>query len=420
MTVDLDTANDINEKLNGLVNLLQIVGIDGVDASALVAESKRKSGGSTSTTKTAGSSDSQILELVKKLQQAQEESPELLEALKIPELRALATLAAQKKGNAPAPAPAASLDDVMDDDDDNYPKIGPGYSDDISVVSDLTTPTVMTKQNIADEEYYRDVNGGPSSGPPIHIGGPSRLPMAIGAGTRKSKNMLNNVSAAKAGRAIGKAAAGGAAAQRRELQKQIQAKLQGSPRSPRLKTPKTPRSKPRSSPEEKRYMDAFDTSKRQTFSTSTRSSKKPMDPMDFPSMSEHSTRRKSSRKSDPTRKKSGRKSKSSRNSGDNIDWGGGGDFEWPKFDKFDQKGVENFADDPFSPSSEKSKIDSDGFFASDPFADYDPFATGRSSHGSSTKKKKKKSRDDGQGTRTRREKDPNRKSRRQRRASMEM
>ena len=270
MTVDLDTANDINEKLNGLVNLLQIVGIDGVDASALVAESKRKSGGSTTTTKTAGSSDSQILELVKKLQQAQEESPELLEALKIPELRALATLAAQKKGNAPAPAPPASLDDVMDDDDDNYPKIGPGYSDDISVVSDLTTPTVMTKQNIADEEYYRDVNGGPSSGPPIHIGGPSRLPMAIGAGTRKSKNMLNNVSAAKAGRAIGKAAAGGAAAQRRELQKQIQAKLQ---ESPPLKTPKTPRSKPRSSPEEKRYMDAFDTS----YFAGVSSNKLPMD-----------------------------------------------------------------------------------------------------------------------------------------------
>ena len=53
-------------------------------------------------------------------------------------------------------------DDVMDDDD-NYPKIGPGYSDDISVVSDMTTPTVMTRQQVAEEEHYKEVNGGPGA-----------------------------------------------------------------------------------------------------------------------------------------------------------------------------------------------------------------------------------------------------------------
>ena len=43
----------------------------------------------------------------------------------------------------------------------SYPKIGPGYSDSISVVSDLSIPTVMTHWDIPEEEHY---------GPPIMIG----------------------------------------------------------------------------------------------------------------------------------------------------------------------------------------------------------------------------------------------------------
>jgi hypothetical protein len=43
----------------------------------------------------------------------------------------------------------------------SYPKIGPGYSDTISVVSDLSTPTVMTDWEIPEEEHY---------GPPLQIG----------------------------------------------------------------------------------------------------------------------------------------------------------------------------------------------------------------------------------------------------------
>ena len=40
MTVDVDA---VNERLNGLVNLLNVVGLDGVDPDALVKEQKRLS-----------------------------------------------------------------------------------------------------------------------------------------------------------------------------------------------------------------------------------------------------------------------------------------------------------------------------------------------------------------------------------------
>ena len=165
-------ADAVNERLAGLVNLLQVVGIDGVDSNAASKTAQGGGGGGG-----GGGGENQILDLIRKLQQAQADSPEILEALQSPELRALATLAAaqqhvqqQQQQQPAASSSKKSIDDVMDDDDDNYPKIGPGYSDDISVVSDMTTPTVMTKQNVADEEYYAEVNGGPGALPPAHIG----------------------------------------------------------------------------------------------------------------------------------------------------------------------------------------------------------------------------------------------------------
>eukprot|EP00529_Nitzschia_sp_RCC80_P000035 CAMPEP_0113506208 /NCGR_PEP_ID=MMETSP0014_2-20120614/35777_1 /TAXON_ID=2857 /ORGANISM="Nitzschia sp." /LENGTH=553 /DNA_ID=CAMNT_0000401671 /DNA_START=284 /DNA_END=1945 /DNA_ORIENTATION=- /assembly_acc=CAM_ASM_000159 len=165
-------ADAVNERLAGLVNLLQVVGIDGVDSNAASKTQQQQGGGG------GGGGENQILDLIRKLQQAQADSPEILAALQSPELRALATLAAaqqhvqqnQQPNSNAGGGGKKSIDDVMDDDDDNYPKIGPGYSDDISVVSDMTTPTVMTKQNVADEEQYAEVNGGPGALPPAHIG----------------------------------------------------------------------------------------------------------------------------------------------------------------------------------------------------------------------------------------------------------
>jgi hypothetical protein len=235
----------INERLNGLVNLLQVVGIDGVNPNALVEEQKRL-GGSKGHGQAAApqSSDAQILEIIKKLQLAQADSPEILAALQSPELRALASLAAQKQGGQKAPektkkTTAPSLDDVMEDDD-NYPKIGPGYSDDVSVYSDISTPTVMTKQQVSEEEYYREVNGGPGSLPPMHIAsaGPAQparpslgTPGMVHGGAHphpgKTKNMVGQVRPSAARRAIAKS--GGAAAQRRLNYQMAMTKLQSNP-----------------------------------------------------------------------------------------------------------------------------------------------------------------------------------------------
>ena len=229
----------INERLNGLVNLLQVVGIDGVNPDALVQEQQR-AGRSARGSAAPQSSDAQILELIKKLQLAQADSPEILAALKSPELRALASLAAQKqqasqKATEPAKKAAPALDDVMDDDD-NYPKIGPGYSDDISVVSDMTTPTVMTRQNVAEEEHYREVNGGPGALPPMSSLGPAqpaRPTMTLVGSQRsmggrgRSRNMVDQVHPGAARRAI--ARSGGAAAQRRLNYQMAMTKLQGVP-----------------------------------------------------------------------------------------------------------------------------------------------------------------------------------------------
>lgn len=392
-------ADDVAEKLNGIVSLLKIVGIDGVDPNALVAEQQRlkKDGSSEGTGTTAGSTDSQILELIKKLQQAQADSPEILQALKSPELLALASLAAQA-GKASAPAPAPTLDDVMDDDDDNYPKIGPGYSDEISVVSEMSTPTVMTRQNVDEEEYYSEVTGAPL---PMSIGG-KPLPSAGGAGRGKSRNLLASVSASANRGALAKG--GGAAAQRRAQYESTMAKLQED-------TEKDDKKKAQKGKVKKEK----DKEKEKGAEKDKKKKKKDQDD----------------------------KSKSSKGSkGDGIDWGtSGDDTAWPSFDQFDT----TFGEDPFGTSGAKTEtvVDADGFFTSDVFANVDPFAAAApapsasgnaSAAGSSksSKKKKKddkdkekdkkpKSKDDGQGTQegTRvREKAKDKTKNRRRRASM--
>jgi len=217
---------EINERLKGLVTLLHAVGIDGVDPDALVSQQRKLSKGGNS----AQSSEMQIVELIKKLQLAQADSPEILAALRSPELRALASLAAMAQPPKKQASPPPSLDDVMDDDD-NYPKIGPGYSDDVSVMSDLTTPTVMTKQNVMEEEFYRDVNGGPGALPPFHIGmvssQPSRPGGQNGGFIPKQRNLVSSVMPNSASRRpVTKP--GGAAAQRRLNYQQAMAKLQST------------------------------------------------------------------------------------------------------------------------------------------------------------------------------------------------
>jgi hypothetical protein len=419
MTVDVDA---VNERLNGLVNLLHVVGIDGVDPNALVEEQQRLAG--QNKTDAAGaaalSSDQQILEIIKKLQQAQADSPEILAALKSPELRALASLAAQKQGAPPTRAPPPprapepekkappSLEDIMDDDD-NYPKIGPGYSDDISVVSDLTTPTVMTSKHIQDEEYYKDLNGGAGSLPPMNIalgGGPAppaRPPMTIGGGhtamgAPKKRNLVSAVHPGASRHAIAKP--GGAAAQRRLNYQQAMAKLQSTGDYPSDKS------------QDKSYMDSFSpkTPKKTPKASVTGSPKPAPDPSEFfPSIAENKKAR--------PRRAAGVKGRSKKNlslasqevqdaefgdsrpasskkTGSKDDWGTGGGSGWPAFD-----------------GGESSKKSKDAFGKDDAFFGTPSFGAGGRDTKSPTKSPSKKkgkeekrfaeikiTRDDGQGT----------------------
>ena len=412
MTVDVDA---VNERLNGLVNLLHEVGIDGVDPKALVEEQKRLAR-QNSAGKAALSSDQQILEIIKKLQQAQADSPEILAALKSPELRALASLAAQKQGapsaraspptRAPEPVkkapPSPSLEDIMDDDD-NYPKIGPGYSDDISVVSDLTTPTVMTRQHIQDEEYYKDLAGGAGNLPPMNIalgGGPAppaRPPMTIGGGhtamaAPKKRNLVSAVHPGASQRASAIPKPGGAAAQRRLNYQQAMAKLQSTGDHPPSKT------------QDKSYMDSF-SPKKAPKAVVSGSPKPTPDPSEFfPSIAEN----KKARPRKTSSVKGGRSKKSNaslasqevqtaefgakKKTGSKDDWGTGGASGWPAFD---------------GESSKKSK---DAFGKDDAFFGTPSFGASGREMKSPTKSPRKKgkeekrfaeikiTRDDGQGT----------------------
>jgi len=372
-------AAGVNERLNGLVTLLQSVGIDGLDSNALLEQQKRKGSSNKSSKKKASSTidnsatgnDAQILEIVKKLQQAQAETPEILEALKSPELLALASLAAQSQKQTPPepPKPAApSLDDVMDDDDDNYPKIGPGYSDDISVVSELSTPTVMTRQSVSDEEYYREVKAGGQGVPPSSIGAGgiansrlgrnprANIPNRVGLGAGKlnagkTKNMVGQIRPMATRRpvpAIPAKTGGGAAAQRRLNYQMAMSKLEsdgfGSP-TPDVSKPIPP------------INGSSKEVKKQTKSSSRNAS---------------GSRSIGSGSGGGSKRKPRSINSKSKNNSDEIDWGMADEDGWPTFD------------DPKSSSSKNELfVDSDGFFSDNVFASNDAVT-------SSTKTRRKK------------------------------
>jgi len=438
-------SDGVNERLNGLVNLLQEAGIDGVDSGALVEEQKRQShsksksnsnkktskkkASSTSTSKNNNdnnnnnASDVQILEIIKKLQQAQADSPEILEALKSPELLALASLAAQKQGlvqasssSVPSPSPvqtkqkksmAACLDEI--DDDDNYPKIGPGYSDEASVMSDMSTPTVMTRQQVADEEHYREMKVGYGNLPPMQIGtggGPGGRPArtsrtarpSVGGtagmgGGGKNKNMVGQVRPV-ANRRVIPVKTGGAAAQRRLNYQMAMNKLQstGFGKQTPVAIPTSPTPSAISNSKENKKSKKKPPSR-------TASGSKSVGSGGGSGGSGSGGRRKPSTSSNiniNTKTKSNNK----------IDWGMTDEIGWPTFDE-----------DNKTNSSTDRFVDNDGFFtqtvlpSNDGSAGTDPTSTTtdrrkksgkppsrRNINGSSSGSKKKSSRDDGSGT----------------------
>mmetsp|Transcript_15603 Transcript_15603/g.34089 ORF Transcript_15603/g.34089 Transcript_15603/m.34089 type:complete len:398 (+) Transcript_15603:370-1563(+) len=242
MSVDVDA---VNERLNGLVTLLKAVGVDGDD---LTGSGSKKSGGGSGTLDAAKQlNDEQIEAIIKKLQQAQAEAPQIIAAL---EAHAEARSLTDGKDGGKAAAKEEEVVEVEEeeeeeeeddefDEDANYPMVGHGVSDDISVVSDLTTPTVVSSVHVPEEEHYKDTL------PPMIVGGGGQPAMVISA--PKRKNLVSQVRPAGAlappGRVPRGAAhtpIGGAAAARRRMYQETMTKLHENPTSSGSSGPSAP------------------------------------------------------------------------------------------------------------------------------------------------------------------------------------
>jgi len=169
--------------------------------------------------------DPAMLEKFRQLQIIMAESPELIEAMKSPELLALATKLQAEKQQLQQQQQQQQQQQHQkyaepEPQQNNYPTIGFGHSDDVSVISEMTTPTVMTSRDVSEDEFYPeiDLKGSSSSG----VGGPRRTihttcsgddvpPMhqigvgsstGGGEGMMKTKNKISQVRPAAARRAI--------------------------------------------------------------------------------------------------------------------------------------------------------------------------------------------------------------------------
>ena len=233
----------VNERLNGLVTLLQAVGVGGVDKNEMDRVSQSLSKGDLGLPDARQLNDEQVEALIRKLQQAQAEAPQIIAALEAhAEARSLnggqGRAAAQQQMQQQQQQQQHEEEDDDDDEydeDGNYPMVGHGCSDDISVVSDLTTPTVLTGVPVPEEEHYREtlppmmVGGGHGEAPPMMIQPPRR------------KNLVNQVARGGPGvvpppRRIApqtaqpsRSTAGGAAAARRKNYQSTMAKLHENP-----------------------------------------------------------------------------------------------------------------------------------------------------------------------------------------------
>jgi hypothetical protein len=207
MSVNVDA---VNERLNGLVTLLKAVGVDSLDTGGKgidrSSKNLRKGGGLPDARQL---DDDQIEAIIKKLQMAQSEAPQIIAALEAhAEQRSRGSQEHKsrssgsgssngREGREQRRAGRRSYEEEQyhheeeeeedDDDDDSdedpdaqYPMVGEGCSDEISVVSDLTTPTVVSHQHVPEEEHYRDTL------PPMIVGGGGAKPMMIQPTKRKN------------------------------------------------------------------------------------------------------------------------------------------------------------------------------------------------------------------------------------------
>jgi hypothetical protein len=219
--VDVDA---VNERLNGLVTLLKAVGVDSSPDSDM-----KKVQGLGNLPGAQQLDDDQIEAIIRKLQKAQEEAPQIIAALEAhAEARSLTGSKSSQGGRskstpvpAPAPEPEEEDDDDSFDEDANYPMVGTGVSDDCSVMSDLTTPTVLNGVPVPEEEHYRDEL------PPMIIGGGHDAPAMVISAPKK-KNLVSQSRGGPPNRrpvASSRGQGGGAAASRRNKYQNTMAKL---------------------------------------------------------------------------------------------------------------------------------------------------------------------------------------------------
>lgn len=215
MSVDVDA---VNERLNGLVTLLKAVGVDSLDN----GDMSKVNGGLGGLPNAQQLDDDQIEAIIKKLQQAQAEAPQIIAALEA-HAEARSLTGSQSKASRRQPEPEPEEEEEEDDDefdeDANYPMVGHGVSDDISVVSDLTTPTVLTGVPVPEEEHYRDAL------PPMIIGGGGHDAPAMIIAAPKKKNLVGQVRPGGPPRRAPPRGPGGAAAARRNKYQNTMAKL---------------------------------------------------------------------------------------------------------------------------------------------------------------------------------------------------
>lgn len=287
----------LTEQLNGLIGLLQAVGIDSVDnremKKACIALKNNGSGAPivfpSDIPEAKQLNDDQIQAMILKLQQAKAQAPNLMEAMesylginngskaaaKKKKKKKATGKAAKPKKLAPPPrdGPATKQlhqpepeyeeeeeeeeeyyyetevveeepqrndhDDYDEDEDDDdfdedadYPMVGPGISDDVSVVSDMTTPTVVSSLHIHDEEQYSDMlpsmYGVNRNG--VVVQAPKRKNLVSKVGGRATAGGVPMRVGSQGGAAAQRQTqAGGAAAKRRQTYQETMSRLDQNP-----------------------------------------------------------------------------------------------------------------------------------------------------------------------------------------------
>jgi len=117
--------------------------------------------------------DPATLAKFQKFQAMLAESPEIVAALNSPEIWALAARQAEKTNSTAQqhdaaeqqhqPVPEHQQQEAAAEAEPEYPMVGYGVSDDVSIMSEMTTPTVMTRQSVEEDEFYPEVDGKGSS-----------------------------------------------------------------------------------------------------------------------------------------------------------------------------------------------------------------------------------------------------------------